>query len=116
VNVDSDVGGKVVVAGENIDLKSGVGTNLVAAGGNVNLLPQSKVARDVFIMADSVVNAGNVIGNLSVRANKFQNIGSAGDVDFQKIETRETRGVAQSRFRLFGLLRLLVTLSWDYSL
>jgi len=104
VHVASDIGGKIVAAGGNINLKSGVGTNMVAAGGNVNLLPQAKVARDAFIMADNVVNAGNVIGNLSVRANKFQNIGSAGNVDFQQTETRETRGEAQSGFRLFGLL------------
>ena len=107
VHIDSDVGGKIVAAGGNINLKSGVGTNLVVAGSYVNLLPQAKVARDAFIVADNVVNAGNVIGNLSVRANKFQNIGSAGSVDFQKVETRETRGEAQSRFNLFGLLMTL---------
>jgi hypothetical protein len=53
VHVDSAVGGKVVAAGVNINLKSGVSTNLVAAGGNVNLLPQAKVARDAFIVADN---------------------------------------------------------------
>ncbi|MDD1752747.1 MAG: hypothetical protein LUQ38_06630 [Methanotrichaceae archaeon] len=85
-------------------MKSGAGTSLVTADGNVNLLPQAKVAKDAFIVADDVVNAGNVIGNLSVRANKFQNLGGAGNVDFQKTETCETRGEAQSRFHLFGLL------------
>ncbi|MCJ7443766.1 MAG: hypothetical protein MUO26_04420 [Methanotrichaceae archaeon] len=109
VQIESDVGGKIMVAGGNINLGGDVGTNLVAAGGNVNLQPTANVARDALITAGRVLNAGTVNGTLTVRSNDFNNIGSAGAVDYQMIENPQDRRESQTRFHLFSLL---TTLGW----
>ncbi|MDI6886182.1 MAG: hypothetical protein QMD22_07575 [archaeon] len=83
--VNSDIEGKIVAAGGNIDL-SGDAKNAVIAGGNVNIHPDTVISRDAVIAGDRVSNAGTIIGNLTVRAEEFQNTGSAGSVDFKKSE------------------------------
>ena len=92
VNVNANVGGKVVAAGGNVNLGGNIGTNLVALGGQVNILPGNTVERDVLIGGGQVVNAGRVNGSLTVSANQFNNTGSAGKVNFHKVEDQSEPG------------------------
>ncbi len=108
VYVNSDVGGKVVAAGGNLNLGGDIGTNLVAAGGQVNLLSGKTVGKDALITGGNVVNAAHVNGTLTVGANQFSNTGSAGRVEFHKVESRkEESRQAGEEFSFFGLLIIL---------
>jgi hypothetical protein len=112
IHVNSDVGGKLVVAGGNVFLDGNVGTNLVAAGGQIDILPGKTVNRDALIAGGSVANAGRVNGTLTVSSNQFSNTGSAGKVDFRKVEDNKEEPIgARDRdyggFNVFGLLTML---------
>ena len=55
-----------------------------------------------------MVNAGKVNGTLTVSANQFNNTGSAGKVDFYKMENRrDDRYENTENFNVFGLLAIL---------
>jgi hypothetical protein len=105
ISVNSDVKGKIVAAGGNIDIK-GNAKNVVIAGGNVNIHSTAVIGRDAVISGGSVNNAGRVNGNLTVRAEKFQNTGRAGSVEFIKSEG------LQSFQRAMGIFRFLITLGF----
>jgi hypothetical protein len=105
ISVNSDVKGKIVAAGGNIDIK-GNARNVVIAGGNVNIFSTAVISRDAVISGGSVNNAGRVNGNLTVRAENFQNTGSAGSVEFIKSE------VSQSFQRAIGIFQILITLGF----
>ncbi len=105
VTVNSDVKGKIVAAGGNIDIK-GNARNVVIAGGNVNIHSTAVISRDAVISAGNVINAGRINGNLTVRAENFQNTGSAGNVDFRKSE------VSQSFRQLISIFRVLITIGF----
>ncbi len=105
ISINSDVKGKIVAAGGNIDLK-GNARNVVAAGGNVNIHSTAVISKDAFISGGSVSNAGKINGNLTVRAEKFQNTGSAGSVDFEKSEGM------QDFQRSMSILRILMTVGF----
>jgi hypothetical protein len=83
--VNSDIEGKIVAAGGDIDLR-GDAKNAVIAGGNVDIHSTTVISKDAVITGDDVSNAGKIMGNLTVRADNFQNTGSAGSVDFEKSE------------------------------
>ncbi len=87
VNVNSDVGGKIVAAGGTINIRGNVARNVVVAGGQVRIRSTSEIGRDVLILGGSVYNAGNINGTLTVRADSFQNVGTAGKVDFERAKT-----------------------------
>lgn len=87
VNVNSDVGGKIVAAGGMINIRDNVARNVVVAGGQVRIRSTSEIGRDVLILGGSVYNAGNINGTLTVRADSFQNVGTAGKVDFERAKT-----------------------------
>ncbi len=105
ISVNSDVKGKIVAAGGNIDIK-GSAKNVVIAGGNVNISSSALISRDAVIAGGSVNNAGRIDGNLTVRAENFQNTGSAGSVDFRKSEF--SQGIQQ----LIIVFRFLITLGF----
>ncbi len=108
VYVNSDVGGKVVAAGGTVLLGGDIGTNLVAAGQKVRLLPGMKVNRDVYIAGETVSNAANVNGTLSVSASRFNNTGTAAEVKFRKMEDQGRRGDdLMAGYSIFSLLYLL---------
>jgi hypothetical protein len=101
ITLNSDVGGKVVAAGGAITLNGKVGTNAVLTGGDITLGSGASVARDAMISGGNVVNAGNVAGELSVKANTFTNQGSAGTLD---VELRPRSTFAGTFLSVFGIL------------
>ncbi len=107
IYANSDVGGKVVVAGGNINLGGNIGTNLAAMGGQVNIFPGKIIERDAIIAGGSVFNAGKINGTLTVSANQFNNSGSAGRVDFYKVEDHRDEQVNRENYNIFGLLSIL---------
>ncbi|HVN65398.1 MAG TPA: hypothetical protein VMT31_02145 [Methanomicrobiales archaeon] len=100
VTINSDVGGKVVAAGGTVILNGKVGTNAVLAGGNVQLGPSSSVARDAMVSGGSVTSEGKVTGKLSVRANSFDNRGTAGTLEVEL----QNRGPMAAIVSVFGIL------------
>ncbi len=105
VSVNSDVKGKIVAAGGNIDIK-GNARNVVMAGGNVSIHSTAVISRDAVIAGGSVNNAGRIGRNLTVRAENFQNTGSAGNVDFKKSE------FSQSLRRAIAVFQILITIGF----
>ncbi|VVB93643.1 Uncharacterised protein [uncultured archaeon] len=105
VSINSDVKGKIVAAGGNIDIK-GNAKNVVVAGGNVNIHSTAIISRDAVISAGNVNNAGRINGNLTVRAENFQNTGSAGSVEFMK------SGSSQGFKRVISAFRILMALGF----
>ncbi len=105
ISVNSDVKGKIVASGGNIDIR-GNAKNVVIAGGNVNIHSSAFISRDAVIAGGSINNAGRINGNLTVRAENFQNTGSAGSVDFRKSE------FSQSFQRVITTFRILITLGF----
>jgi len=105
ISVKSDVGGKIVAAGGDIDLK-GDARNAVIAGGNISIHSTSVISRDAVITGGDVSNAGTITGNLTVRAENFQNTGSAGSVDFEKSEGLQ--GVEELMIKLMNILYILI--------
>lgn len=81
--VNGDVGGKVLAAGGEIEL-NGNATNALVTGGTVRIGEDAVIERDAFISAGDVTNAGSVLGNLTVSAGTFSNIGTAGNVTFEE--------------------------------
>ena len=103
--VNSDIEGKIVAAGGDIDLR-GDAKNAVIAGGNINIHSTSVISRDAVITGGNVSNAGKIIGNLTVRADNFQNTGSAGSVDFEKSEG------LQGLQRVMNIFSILMTVGF----
>jgi hypothetical protein len=115
ITLNSDVGGKVVAAGGTVTLNGNVGTNAVVTGGDVTLGSESSVGRDAMISGGNVVNAGNVAGKLSVKANTFTNQGSAGTLDVELQPKSRLTGTFLSIFGILftvGLLILGLVLIW----
>jgi len=108
VNVNSDVGGKIVAAGGTVNIRDDVARNVVVAGGQVRIRSTSEIGRDVLILGGSVYNAGNINGTLAVRADSFQNVGTAGKVDFERAKTDTLwDGEASRWMSTFGLLTIV---------
>lgn len=102
--VNSDVGGKIVALGGEIDV-SGSATNAVLAGGVVTIHPDTVISRDAVISGGTVSNAGTVAGNLTVRAEQFQNTGTAGHVDYKR-----TEGLQEVQARVQQLMTIVYIL------
>ncbi|MDD1706490.1 MAG: hemagglutinin repeat-containing protein [Methanoregulaceae archaeon] len=101
INVNGDIGGKLVAAGGTINANNDVGTNAVLAGGTVTITQGASVGRDAMIAGGQVTNAGNIAGNLTVRARTFENTGTAGYVH---VELSEPRGGFSRIFSIFGII------------
>ncbi|MCK4734966.1 MAG: hypothetical protein KAT65_21115, partial [Methanophagales archaeon] len=97
--------GKIVAAGGDIDLK-GDARNAVIAGGNISIHSTTVINKDAVIAGGNVLNAGTIIGNLTVRAENFQNTGSAGSVDFEKSEGLQ--GVEELMIKMMNILYILI--------
>jgi len=101
VNVNSDIGGKLVAAGGNININSRIGTNAVITGGQVSIGRSATIERDALVTGGQVLNAGQVNGNLTVRAQSFDNQGTAGNLDVQLTEPRHE---FSRIFSIFGII------------
>ena len=106
VFLNSNVGGKAVMGGGNVNIRGNIDTNLVALGGQVNILPGSTIGRDAFLAGGNVVNSGKVNGTITVSSNNFANLGSAGNVENLSPvkEPIEERHEFVKWFSFFGLL------------
>ena len=101
ITVNDRIGGKLVAAGGDITVNGEVGTNAVLTGGTVTLGPGAAIARDAMISGGQVVNAGTVAGNLTVRAQTFDNRGTAGNLDIHLSDPdREFSRI----FHIFGII------------
>jgi len=109
ISVNSDIEGKIVAAGGDIDLR-GDAKNAVIAGGNINIHSTSVISRDAVIAGGNVSNAGKILGNLTVRADNFQNTGSAGSVDFEKSEGLQ--GLEELMIKMMNILYILITVGF----
>jgi hypothetical protein len=105
ISINSDIEGKIVAVGGDIDLR-GDAKNAVIAGGNINIHSTTVISRDAVITGGNVSNAGKIIGNLTVRAENFQNTGSAGSVDFKKSEG------LQGLQRVMNIFSILMTVGF----
>jgi hypothetical protein len=101
INVNGDIGGKLVAAGGTINVNNRVGTNAVLAGGNVHIGPGATIGRDAMISGGRVSNAGAIAGNLTVRARTFENTGTAGHLN---VELSEPREEFSRIFSIFGII------------
>jgi hypothetical protein len=101
VDVNGDVGGKVVAAGGTVNINRRVGTNAVLAGGQVNIGKDAVIFRDAMITGGQVAHAGQVAGNLTARAQSFDNSGTAGKLDIQLSEPNKELSFI---FTLFGIV------------
>jgi hypothetical protein len=91
VTVNSHIGGKVIAAGGNLNIGGNISKNAILGGGQVDIRQGTVVGKDAFIYGGTAINAGQVIGNLTVSASKFENTGSAGRVDFHQIKTEQEK-------------------------
>jgi hypothetical protein len=104
VNVNDDIAGKLVVAGGTVIVSRKVGTNAVITGGTIDIRTDAVIERDALLSGGTVTHAGEVKGNLTVRAQTFQNTGVAGHLDVQLSEP-------QSEFsRIFSIFGVLFTI------
>ncbi|MBN1456184.1 MAG: hypothetical protein JW945_08060 [Methanomicrobia archaeon] len=107
ITVNAAVEGKIVAAGGAIEM-NGTAKNLVAAGGEITIQPTAVITRDAVISGQRVVNAGTVSRNLTVRAQEFENTGSAGRVDYQEPEGLDALHEVMSILRILMILGFLV--------
>jgi hypothetical protein len=108
ITINSDVGGKVVAAGGTITVNGKVGTNAVLTGGTIALGSGASVARDALVSGGSVTNSGMVAGKLSVRANTFENRGTAGALEVDLREPSPLGGIFLSVFSILFTIGLLI--------
>jgi hypothetical protein len=108
VQVNDDIGGKIVAAGGNVNVNSRIGTNAIITGGQVNIGKNAIIGRDALISGGQVVNAGQVTGNLTVRAQSFENQGTAGNLDVRISEPRHEFSRILSIFGIIFTIGMLI--------
>jgi hypothetical protein len=82
----------------------------VIAGGNISIHSTTVISKDAVIAGGNVLNAGTIVGNLTVRADKFQNTGTAGSVDFKKSEGLQ--GLEELMIKMMNILYILITVGF----
>ncbi len=106
ITVNADIDGKIVAAGGEIEV-DGTVKNLVAAGGEITIHANAVITRDAVITGQRVVNAGTVSRNLTVRAEEFEQAGSAGRVDYEELEGREAVEALRDVLVIFRVLMIV---------
>ncbi|ABK15070.1 conserved hypothetical protein [Methanothrix thermoacetophila PT] len=104
----SDIGGKLVAAGSRINISSKIQRNAVLMGEDISMLPGTTVGRDALIGAKRFSNQGSINGTLTVAAEQFENNGTAGRVEFQRIESRHEDTAFMSFFHLLSIIGYLL--------
>ncbi|MDD5418967.1 MAG: hypothetical protein PHV57_03875 [Methanomicrobiaceae archaeon] len=106
IDVNEAAGGKLMAAGGEITLAGNV-TNMLATGGTITITRTAVVERDAVLSGGAVSHSGAVGGNLTVLAGSFENVGTAGRIDFDP--SRDTGwGLAP----LLGLIALVFALGF----
>jgi len=85
VLINSDVSGKIVAAGDDIEIK-GKSKNVILTGNNIKIDQTAVIEKDAYIAAGSVNNEGKVTGQLVAFTDNFQNSGSIGKLDIMNQE------------------------------
>ncbi len=80
--------------------------NLALAGNRITIGPNAVIQNDALISGTDVINNGEILGNLTVRAQSFLNTGTAGHLDFQRA------GNAQGIMQIIGALGILMALGF----
>jgi len=109
ISVNSDIKGKIVAAGGDIDLRCAA-RNAVIAGSDINIQSTTLISRDAVIAGGTVLNSGRITGNLTVRAEEFQNTGTAGSVDFER--TEGLQGLEELMIKMMNVLYVLTTIGF----
>lgn len=104
----SEIGGKLVAAGSRINISSNIRRNAVVIGEDVSMLSGTAVGRDALIGAKRFSNQGYINGTLTVAAEQFENNGTAGRVEFQKIESRREDTAFMGFFHLLSIIGYLL--------
>jgi len=104
----SDIGGKLVAAGSRINISSRIQRNAVLMGEDISMLSNTTVGRDALIGAKRFSNQGSINGTLTVAAEQFENNGTAGRVEFQKIESRREDTQFISLFHMLSIIGYLL--------
>nr|WP_297759967.1 hypothetical protein [Methanothrix sp.] len=104
----SDIGGKLVAAGSRINISSKIQRNAVLMGEDISMLPGTAIGRDALIGAKRFSNHASINGTLTVAAEQFENNGTAGRVEFQKIESKHEDTAFMSLFHLLSIIGFLL--------
>src|SRR6476620_5717730 len=86
ISINSNVSGKIVAVGEKIEIK-GNANNIVLAGNTIKIYPTSTINKDAYVAAGSVINEGNISGQLVALTNNIKNTGNVGKLDIRSQET-----------------------------
>ncbi len=87
LNINAQVSGKLVCACGQIEINQNITTNMIAAGGRIIIGKNASIGKDALLSAGSVENNGDIRGDLTVRSGDFQGEGTAGNLDFERIES-----------------------------
>lgn len=104
ITVNSDVTGKIVAAANDIDLH-GKATNVISAANNIHFAETSAISNDAYVAGGTIIQEGNVLGQLKAMTDNFVNNGTA--VDLQVIKQDSNLQDAKSWLDLFNLLLVI---------
>jgi len=85
ISIKQDVEGKIIAAGGTIDIE-GTAEKIIAAGGTIVIHSTAVIETYARLIGGNVRNSGNVTDELVVRAGSFENLGTAGEVDYEQVE------------------------------
>ena len=97
ISIKQDVEGKIIAAGGTIEIE-GTAEKIIAAGGNIVIHSTAVIETYARLIGGNVINSGNVTDDLVVRAGSFENLGTAGEVDYKQIEFQDYEQVEFQRF------------------
>ncbi len=106
VVVRSNISGKLIAMGSTINISSNISRNAVIMAKDVSMLPATTIGRDALVGAKRFYNYGIINGNLKVMAEHFENNGTAGSLEFQRMESKQKDAGIFQAFSMIGFLLL----------
>jgi hypothetical protein len=82
ISINSNVSGKIVAAGEKIEIK-GKANNIILAGNTIKIHATSIINKDAYVAAGSITNEGKISGQLVALTNNIKNTGNVGKLDIR---------------------------------